>query len=229
MKNPFAALSKKEWGLFLVSLLVVTLSYLCSSNRQWINLSASLIGVTALIFVSKGDVFGQVLTIVFSVFYGVISFRYQYYGEMLTYLGMTAPMALCAVISWIRHPYAGAQREVAVKRLSRPAIYFLGIGTIAVTLLFYFILGALGTANLMLSTVSVATSFAASYLTWQRSSYYALAYSANDCVLIGLWIFASMEDPGYLPMIFCFLMFLCNDLYGFFNWRRIQKRQESKG
>ncbi len=226
MKNPFSTLSKKEWGLFSLSLLVVTLSFLCSTNRQWMNLCASLIGVTALIFVSKGDVFGQILTVVFSVFYGIISFRFHYYGEMLTYLGMTAPIAVLAVISWLRHPYPGAQREVTVKRLSGREVLWLGLGSVTVTLLFYFILQALGTVNLILSTVSVTTSFMASYLTWRRSSFYALAYSANDCVLIGLWILASLEDPGYLPMIFCFVMFLCNDLYGFFNWKRIQRRQE---
>ena len=43
--------------------------------------------------------------IVFSLLYGVVSFTFAYYGEMITYLGMTAPMALFALISWMRNPY----------------------------------------------------------------------------------------------------------------------------
>ena len=50
---------------------------------------------------------GQVLTVVFALFYGVISWQFRYYGEMITYLGMTGPMALFALISWLRNPYDG--------------------------------------------------------------------------------------------------------------------------
>ena len=95
-----------------------------------------------------------------------------------------------------------------------------------VTVLFYFILKALGTANLLFSTISITTSFVASYLTFLRSPYYAIGYSANDIVLIILWILASVEDVSYLPMVACFVMFLFNDLYGFYNWRRMQTRQK---
>lgn len=41
------------------------------------------------------------LMIVFSLLYGVISYTCAYYGEMITYLGMTAPMALFALISFL--------------------------------------------------------------------------------------------------------------------------------
>ena len=97
--------------------------------------------------------------------------------------------------------------------------------TALVTVAFYFILDALNTAKLFFSTVSVTTSFLASYLTWMRSPYYALAYAANDVVLIILWVLASVVQPAYIAMVLCFVMFFLNDLYGFFNWRRMQRRQ----
>ncbi len=64
-----------------------------------------------------------------------------------------------------------------------------------------------------------------SYLTFLRSPYYAIGYSANDVVLIILWILAAFTDISCLPMVACFVMFLFNDLYGFYNWRKMQKRQ----
>ena len=66
--------------------------------------------------------------------------------------------------------------------------------TAAVTAGFYFILRALGTANLLPSTVSVTTSFLAVYLTFHRSPLYALGYAANDVVLIVLWLLAARAD-----------------------------------
>ena len=223
-KNPFSTLTKFEWGLWSVSSLGVLLSHLLSPQKDILSVIASLIGVTALIFVAKGHVLGQLLTIVFAIFYGVISFQLQYYGEVITYVCMSAPMALLAAIAWIKHPYQQSE-EVAVSSLSKRVAWCLIGLTVAVTIAFYFILGALGTANLLVSTISVTTSFLAASLTFLRSPYYALAYAANDIVLIILWILASITDTSYLCMIICFVMFLANDLYGFINWRRMEKRQ----
>ena len=222
--SSFKTLTKFEWGLWLASLTVVLLSYLLSGSGDLLNLTSSLIGVTALIFVAKGHVLGQILTVLFSIFYGVISFFFTYYGEMITYLFMTAPMAIVAAVEWLKHPYKDSQ-EVKVHHVTKRQLLSMSISAVLVTILFYFILKALDTANLTFSTISITTSFVASYLTFLRSPYYAIGYSANDMVLIVLWILASMENLSYLPMVACFVMFLCNDLYGFYNWRRMQKRQ----
>lgn len=225
MKNPFKELTKFELLLWITSAIVVCVSFALSPDKDPMTLCASLIGVTALIFIAKGYVIGQVMCVGFSVIYGIISFRYSYYGEMITYLCMSAPIAVAAVVSWIRHPYKDTA-EVTVSRVTKKRMISAVIITCAVTFAFYFILRTLGTANLVISTVSVATSFLAAYLTFLRSPYYGLAYGANDIVLIVLWVLATVEDISYLPMIFCFVMFLANDIYGFVNWKRMMKRQE---
>ena len=226
MKNPFSALTKFERGLYAASLSAAVLSFVLSGGRDPITLVASLIGATALIFVAKGYVIGQILTVVFAVFYGIISFYQRYYGEMITYLGMSAPMAVCAAVAWLKNPYRDTA-EVKVHKLTRNQFAAMLIFAALVTAAFYFILRALGNASLFFSTISVTTSFLASYLTFFRSPYYALAYATNDIVLIVLWIIASLSDIACLPMIICFVAFLANDLYGFYNWRRMQKRQKN--
>lgn len=228
MKNyltSIKSLTKFERGLWLTSVAVTVLSFLASGGNDYLNLIASLIGVTALIFVSKGHVLGQLMTVVFALFYGIISYYFHYYGELITYVFMTAPMAIAATISWIKNPYKDSQ-EVKVSSVTKRQILVMSVLAIIVTAIFYFILRALGTVNLIISTVSITTSFVASYLTYLRSPYYALGYSANDIVLIIMWILASVEDISYLPMVACFIMFLANDLYGFYNWQRMKKRQE---
>ena len=220
------SLTKFERILWIVSVIIVTLSFLLSGNFHILTITASLVGVSALIFVAKGDTLGQVMTIIFAVLYAIVSYENRYYGEMITYLGMTAPMALLAVVSWLKHSYD--KNTVEVAQISRKAVIRMIIYTVAVTIVFYFILKYFNTASLTLSTISVATSFLASYLTYSRSPFYALAYSANDMVLIGLWIIAAMKNISYLPMAACFLMFLLNDLYGFYNWCRMSKEQQNK-
>ena len=96
---------------------------------------------------------------------------------------------------------------------------------IFVTAIFYFVLKALNTSNIILSTVSVTTSFVAVYLTIKRNPYYAIGYVANDIVLIFLWILASIENFKYLSVVVCFITFIANDIYGYINWRKIGKKQ----
>ncbi len=226
IKESIKNLSVFEWGLWGASAIMIIASAVVSGRPDWLSVIGSLIGVTALIFVAKGDVLGQILTIVFSIFYGIVSISFQYYGEMITYMFMTAPIALLSVISWIRHPYKGKQTEVEVHHLSVKEGVIIAILSIIVTGIFFFVLGALGNNNLVFSTISITTSFLASALMFRRSPYYALVYGANDIVLIVLWVMASIEDKSYIPMIVCFSMFLLNDLYGFFNWSRMKKRQQ---
>jgi len=223
-KNPFSDLTRFECRLYLTSLAVITASFLFSGGGAYLNMTASLIGVTALIFVAKGYVLGQVLTVVFSVFYGVISFHFRYYGEMITYLGMSAPIAAATAVVWMKHPFQSS-REVEVRPLNGTTLSLLLLCAVLVTALFYFILKALGNASLLLSTLSVTTSFLAAALTFLRSPAYALGYAANDLVLIALWIIAARHDSSCLSMIACFAMFFFNDMYGFFNWQSMQKRQ----
>lgn len=226
LHNPWRELTGFERGLWLVSAAAVTASFFLSPAMDVLTLIASLIGVTALIFVAKGYVLGQVLTVVFAVFYGIISYFFRYYGEMITYLCMTAPIAVFSVISWLRHPYRGT-KEVEVSRLTPRKAAVMAVLSAAVTAAFYFILRALGNANLFLSTLSITTSFLASWLTFLRSPWYGVAYACNDLILIGLWVLAAMENSAYLPMVVCFCMFLCNDSYGFYHWRRMRRRQNA--
>lgn len=129
--------------------------------------------------------------IIFSLLYGVISYAFSYYGEMITYLGMTAPMALFALITWLKNPYRGNRAEVAVNRIGKWELCGMYVLTAVVTVGFYFILDYFETANMIPSTLSVTTSFIAVYLTFRRSPYFALAYAANDVVLIVLWTLAA--------------------------------------
>lgn len=217
--------TKAEAALWALSVTAIIASFLLFRSESYLTLLASLIGVTSLIYNAKGNPFGQLLMVVFSLLYGVLSYRARYYGEMLTYLGMTMPMAVFALISWLKHPYDGNRAEVRVNRIGRRESICAAVLSLAVTDGFYFVLKAFHTANLLPSTISVATSFLAVYLTFCRSAAYAIAYAANDVVLIVLWLLAARSDPSALSVVVCFSIFLLNDIYGFLSWRTMAQRQ----
>lgn len=219
MQNPWKELSVKEWWLWSISMLIVTVSNLVGGSFDVLTLAATWVGITSLIFAAKGNVWAQFLMVAFSILYGIISFRFRYWGEMITYLGMTLPMAVWSAVTWLRNPSAGSKSEVAIRKLEKKHFLFLLVLSIVVTGAFYFILRWLETPNIVFSTLSVTTSFLAASLTMLRSSYYALGYAANDLVLIVLWGLAAAKDPVYIPVIINFMIFFMNDMYGFISWK----------
>ena len=225
MKNYF---SKLEIILWSSSVLLIVVSFSVFDRENYLTLLASLVGVTSLIFNAKGNPFGQLLMVLFSLLYGIISFSFDYYGEMITYLGMTMPMAVFALISWLRNPYKENKAEVKVNTISKKETLFMWIGAIAITVLLYFVLEHFNTANIVPSTMSVTTSFIAVYLTFRRSPLFALAYASNDIVLIILWVMASVYDIRYISVVVCFIAFLGNDIYGYISWKKMKIRQSEK-
>lgn len=227
MKKLFRYFTKIEIIIWTASVVLIIVSYLAFSRDNCLSMIASVIGATSLMLNAKGNPIGQFLIIVFSVLYGIISYGYAYYGEMITYLGMSAPMAFFAMISWLRNPFKGKHTEVTVNKIKKPEVLFLILLTAAVTVAFYFILKHFNTSNLLPSTLSVTTTFVAAYLTVRRSAFFPIAYASNDVILIILWAMASYENIEYIPVIVCFVIFLVNDTYGFINWLKIEKRQSA--
>ena len=217
--------TKNEITLWVLSVTLILTSFILFDRESFLTLIASLVGVTSLIFNAKGNPFGQLLMVVFSLMYGVISFRFAYYGEMITYIGMTMPMAILALFSWMRNPYKNNKKEVAVNTVTKKEIFYMSIGALIITIIFYFVLKYFNTSNIIPSTISVTTSFVAVYLTFRRSPYFALAYASNDIVLILLWILASTHNIRYVSVTVCFIVFLFNDIYGYISWRKMRIRQ----
>jgi len=218
-------LTKGEKILWISSLAAVAASFLIAGKQDFLSLTASLIGVTALIFIAKGDALGEIIFVIFSLIYAVISYNFNYYGEMLTFLLMAIPCSIAAAITWLKHPYGDGKTQVEIRCISKKETAFMFLITAAVTVVFYFILRYFDTANLIVSTISVGTSFAAAYLQFRRSHYYAVAYTLNDLILIVLWLLAAVADISYLPMVVCFAVFAINDVYGFYNWLKMKKQQ----
>lgn len=227
MKKIINYFSLKEWIIYLSSVFTIIICFIIFKNNNYLNLIGTLIGVTSLIFIAKANPIGQILTIIFSIFYGLVSLKYNYYGEMITYMFMTLPIAVFTLIIWLKNPYNGQKNEVKLISLKKREYIFMFILTLIITLIFYFILKSLNTSNLLISTISVSTSFIACYLSFRRTRFYALGYACNDIVLIILWILASIDDITYTSLVICFITFLINDIYGFINWTKLYKKQNT--
>lgn len=225
MKNPFSELTKKEWILYLTSLVVVLASNFFASEINIINMIGTAFGVTALIFIAKGNVFGQFLMVIFGTLYSISALRFRYYSELITYLGMTVPLSITSIVTWLKNPSDTNKNQVKIRKFTVKELILSLSLTVVVTIIFFFVLRALNTPNLIVSTISISTSFFASFLMQRRIAFYAIGFVFNDIVLIVLWTISSFTDLTSLAMVACFTMFLINDIHGFTKWTKREKEQ----
>lgn len=224
--NPFKTFKPLDYIVWFSSLAIILVSSLVVKEKNALSIITSLIGASSLIFVAKGHPIGQFIIIIFATLYGIKSLTFHYYGEFITYVFMSLPVSLLTAISWLKHPFEKGQGEVKVENLNAKKWLTLVFSTIVVTTIFYFVLKALSTPNLIVSTISIATSFSACMMLLFRSPYYAVFYGVNDIVLIVLWSMACKQDITYLPLVVCFCVFLLNDTYGFISWLLMKKHQQ---
>lgn len=224
LRNPFKGFTKFEWCLWTGSMIAIIVAHFAAGSRDWASLAVSLVGVTSLIFAARGDPFAPVLFIVFAIIYAVISYFFSYYGEMLIYLCMQLPVSVLSLVTWLKNINKD-KHQVTVGRLTWKKVVAMFALDIAVTVPFYFLIKHFNTANLIPSTISVATSFAALFLMTLRIPQYALAFILNDVVMIVLWSMALYEDIGYISLVVCFSIFLINDTYTFINWLKRQRTE----
>lgn len=227
IRNPFKGLTKFEWCLWLFSLTAITAAQFGSGSTDYLSYAASLVGVTALIFAARGDPFAIILSICFSVMYATISYFFTYYGEMIINLGLQLPISVASLITWRKNLTKKDGVHVKTGKLTlKKTLIMLALDAI-ITVLFHFLLKYFNTANLIPSTISVATSFGALFFMALRLPQHALIFILNDVVMIVLWSLALISDISYISLVVCFSIFLLNDTYTFISWLKRQ-HAESK-
>lgn len=218
-----------EWILWLSGLAVITVAFAVTSERSVLSYLSSIAGVTCVIFNAKGNVLGQVVSIVFGVLYGIYAYTQHYYGEMLIYFCLMIPIHIISIITWLRNKFNGRAHEVKINTLHRTEFIMTAVGAAVVTVAFYFLLEALNTDNLYVSTISLTASITAAYLMLRRCEYFSICFILNDVILIVLWSMKfSTVGPEVLPSVMAFILFLLNDSYCYISWRRIKKRQAAE-
>lgn len=214
-----------EWSLWLFSILAILSTSIYFGNQEPLAILASMIGITSLIFSAKGNPIGQGLIIIFAVIYAYLALRNNYYSELITYSCLTLPMAVFSLLSWLSHPFQGKKAQVTISQVKVKDYYLLFLLTVLITVIFYYILGIFHTPFLLVSTLSIATAFAGTFLTYKRSPNFALAYCLNDIILIALWLFEAQSDSSLYALVICFATFLISDIYTYMNWLRIHRLQ----
>ncbi len=218
-------LSLKEIIFLSLEIIIPIILYFVFNCQDYMNLIGAEIGIVSIFFLAKASLFGIGLSLLFSTFYAITSLNYTYYGEAIIYFAFMIPIGIASGIIWIMNRFKGTT-EVSIVSTKKTDFIIGPIASGILTFALFWLLRYLGTQNIITSTISLFTSFLALYFQLKRSKYGEIFFAANDVVLITLWTLATIDNISFMPIVFCFIFLLVNDIYGFFNWSKIKMKQD---
>lgn len=220
----------KDWNklekiLLFGSIILVSLVAI-SFKSDILSAFCSVLCIITALLIAKGKNLGQILGIVITILYSIVSFRNKFYGEVIIYIFMMLPMYVIGIVSWVRHQN-NKTNTVDINKISNKEWTLVSIISIIVFIGLYFLLKSFNTNELIVSTISVVASLFAIYLQIRRSRFSFYFYIINDLILLVLWgIPVITGNLLILPMVFNPVINLINDSYGVYNWKRLENKQK---
>ena len=227
MKKLFKDWSVIEIILLITSPLIVLLVGIIFKSDV-LTMITSTVGIICALLLAKGLVLGQFFGIAIVILYSLVSYKNGFYGEMLIYLIIMLPMYIWGIIEWLKHKN-GETKSVEVNSIKWKEWLIVALCSIVAFIGFYFLLKALNTNELIVSTLSVVDNIFAVYLLARRSKYGFVSYIVNDLLLIVLWGIPVIQgNLLLLAMLINPIVNLINDTYGVVNWTKIQRKQKEQ-
>lgn len=221
----------KDWSKFekilLFGNIIVVSTVGIIFKADLLTTACSIIGINTALLLAKGKNLGQLLGILITLLYSILSFKNKYYGEVLIYVFLMLPMFVVGTFSWIKHQNKKTN-SVEINNIKAKEWIIVSIIFIGVFIGIYYVLKAFNTNELIVSTASVLASLFAVYLQVRRSKYSFSFYIVNDIILFILWgtpVFKG--NYTLIPMLLDPVFNFINDLYGFYYWRKTEKIQKN--
>ncbi|HKM20239.1 MAG TPA: nicotinamide riboside transporter PnuC [Candidatus Dojkabacteria bacterium] len=227
MKNIFKGWTTFEKILLFGSIILVSIVGVVFKS-DLLTTACSIVGITTALLLAKGKNLGQIFGLLIVALYSIVSFKNRYYGEVIIYLCIMLPMYIMGIVSWIKHQNKETD-SVEVNTIKAKEWCIVSVVAVIAFVLIYFLLKAFNTDQLFVSSLSVIDSLFAIYLGVRRSKYSFYFYVVNDLILIVLWgIPVIGGNLVLIPMLFNPIINLINDLYGIYNWRKLEKIQKKE-
>ena len=229
VKKFFKEIKWYEYAFVGVSLAVlITLSIIFHSHIFYI-LSSS-VGVVAVLFLTKVNVIGIILSFVQITFYTIISYLNGFYGEMINNLCVTLPLYVANLITWLKNLYSKSGQVKINSNISWKEIVVAILVVVIISFGMYFLLDYFNTTMVFVSTLSFTFNTLAIYFLARRSSLNFAFYLFSNVANFIMWgtLIITTQDLSMLITLINVVIFFVLNCYGLYNWFITRKKQENE-
>lgn len=226
----FSGWTKFEAG-WLLLFLAIQIGIFIIQPDSWIATIAAITGILCVVFVGKGKISNYFFGLISVSLYAYISYTFKLYGEMMLNLLVYVPVQFIGFYFWRKNMTnkntvntAGAS-EVIAKALNAKQWGILAIVTVIGTFSYIELLKYLGSALAVLDGATVVISIVAQVLMIMRYREQWALWIIVNIMTISLWAVMYFQNgETSTPLLVMYMMYLCNSIYGYYNWIQLEKR-----
>ena len=226
----------KTWhGYSLLDFILISVGFLAIVftsiflDVSWYLIINALLAIFCVFTQAKGKVITQFLGLIWSAFYIYIAYKFHYYGEVILTIVAVIPMYIYGIIHWLKNKKGDSDEVVIRQQFSKKEWLALIIGLAVGFVVIYFLLKALNTAQLLISTASFILLLLAMYMLIRRHKWNLVPFLLQDIINPLFWIPVIVAgQTGYVIMLIHLLFQIIYDIYGTIEWNKKAKAQKEK-
>jgi nicotinamide mononucleotide transporter len=222
----------KDWSLFekiwLLTFTMVNIYLFFAWQDSLIGLTASLTGMLCVVLTAKARISSFYWGLINILTYSYVAYRSAYYGDVMLNLLYFLPMTFVGIYFWKRNLKNNKKGEVKVKSLSwKNRFIWFGISIIILIIYGIILMMIKGTLPFIDSATTVFSIIATIMLN-KRLTEQWFFWIMVDVLSIVMWAYIFITSRGDISMLVMWSAFLVNALYGYYNWRKMEKNQNGK-
>jgi len=222
----------KDWNLYeklwLFIFAGVNVYLFFAFQDTIVGLLASLTGMFCVILTAKGKISNYYFGIINVLLYAYIALQNKYYGEVILNVAYFFPMSIIGIYYWIKHKDKKNPGTVCVKKITRNEFLLWILISIVGTLDYGLFLKSIGGTLPFLDASSTILSITGMILVVRRATAQWPLWIIEDILEVGMWIYIFITTRENISMVIMWSAYLTNAIYGYYNWKKLEKIQNGK-
>ncbi len=222
-----------DWSLFekswLLLFTVINIYLFFAWQDTPVGLIASLTGMMCVVLVAKGKISNYYFGIVNVILYAFIAYQSRYYGEVMLNIIYFLPTQFIGIYYWRKNVNKSKSADdVIIKHLKIREKLAWGCISILGVIGYGFFLKYLGGTLPFIDSASTVLSVIAMLLMIRRVTEQWILWIAIDIVSIYMWFHILVNGGNDISMLVMWSAYLVNAIYGYYNWRKMEKIQNAR-
>lgn len=203
------------WMIFCTAAIII-LSLRLKDN--WLGILSALTGTWYALWAGKGKVSCYFFGMINSFSYGLISYQYQLFGEVMLNWGYYFPMMFVGLFFWRKH--LNKKQEIFKTKLNWQGRLILAAASAAGIILYALLLKFIGGRTPGLDSLSTVLSIAAMIMTVKRCVEQWFLWTVVNIASIIMWLRIYLTEGGAVASLLMWCIALANGIIFYIQWSK---------
>ena len=203
------------WMIFC-SLAIIILSLILKDNL--LGIISALTSTWYALWAGKGKVSCYFFGMINSFCYGLISYQYHLFGEVMLNWGYYFPMMFVGLFFWKKH--LNQQQEIYKTKLNLKGRLILAAASAAGIIVYAALLKFIGGRTPGLDSLTTVLSIAAMIMTVKRCAEQWFLWTVVNVASIIMWLKIFMSEGGAVASLLMWCIALANGIIFYFQWAK---------